>query len=139
MSRSAVLLSFLLVGCGRTEPTSSAPPPAVSSSVSPPSPEPAASSAEPASSAPPTPVVQPLAGFPAVDGACTQDSDCGAAFFDGQCCRQCEPRVGNKAWVKKVNAFCTSKDAGARADCGPKACSWVFGAPRCADGRCVSR
>jgi hypothetical protein len=139
MPRSAIL-AVILLGCGRTEPTSSAPPPASSSSSS------SSSSAEPlaaavtasASVAAPE-SAPPLAGFPAVDGACAQDADCATSFFDDQCCNQCEPRVGSKGWAKKVSDFCTAKDAGRGGSCAPRACSWVFGRPRCVDGRCASR
>lgn len=138
MPRSATLFVIVLVGCGRTEPTTSAPPPAVSSSV-----PPLASAAvapEPSASASASPVRQPLPGYPALDGTCSTDGECAPVFFDDQCCSQCEPRVGNKRWADRVKAFCTSKDggAGARA-CEPRACSWAFGRPRCVDGGCASR
>lgn len=139
MPRSAILV-LVLVGCGRTEPTSSAPPPA-SSSSSWPSAEPLAApvpaSASASASAPDS--APPLAGFPTLDAACAQDADCATAFFDDQCCNQCEPRVGSKGWAKKVNDFCTAKHAGRGGSCAPRACSWVFGRPRCVDGRCASR
>lgn len=136
MPRSVFLFAVVLVGCGRTESTSSAPPPA-SASIAPLAS--AAPSARPAPSAAPADAGTQglLPGFPDHDGACQTDADCAAAYFDDLCCRQCEARVGNKAWVKKVGAFCSkARDAGT---CPPRACSFTLGAARCRDGSCGAR
>lgn len=128
------LASFF--GCHKDEP----PPPPVPSATASVSAAPIQSAAEPLPSASASSTEpRALPGVPPVELACAKDTDCGPAFWSDACCNQCEPRVGTKAWAKKLDAFCT-KPENKGSGCGaPKPCGFAFGAPRCSAGKCVAK
>lgn len=115
----------------------------------PPPPEPLASAA-PIRSAPFKPVTAIIAsasaapsltpmlpGMPPLERSCTKDEDCGSTFYDGLCCTDCMPRLGNKTSVKTIDTFC--KENKPKECPKPAPCGFAFGTPRCNNGQCIAR
>jgi len=133
--REVVIVMLVAAGCHKDDPPAPPPPPpAPSASVSV---APASSSVAPAA---PEPSAAPsaLPGMPPIELACAKDTDCGPAFWSDTCCNQCAPRIGTKAWAKKMDAFCT-KPENKNPTCKPVPCGFAFGVPRCSDGKCVAK
>lgn len=101
--------------------------------------------------APPAPSPKPLpapapSAFPALTDACVADSDCGDTHYGKDCCFRCETSVGDKAWAKRVDAYCLAEaEAGRAKGCNPTLCAppgkgpslgYVNAIPRCVDGHC---
>jgi hypothetical protein len=83
------------------------------------------------------PSVTPMPGLPPLESACTKDEECGATYFDVLCCTDCMPRLGTKESAKKVDAFCKEHKPQSCPKTGP--CGFVFGSPRCMNGKCLAR
>ena len=78
-----------------------------------------------------------MPGIPPLERECTKDEECASTFYDQLCCTDCMPRLGSKASVKKIDAFCKENKPKECPKQGP--CGFVFGAPRCANGKCIAR
>lgn len=131
MLRTVILLAAAAtVACGRSEKAAPTPAASASSSVTVTH---AASSASAASA-----TATASSGFPPVERECAKDADCEAVYFHEDCCPDCAPRVGNRAWASKVKKTCGSREGGTK-NCIAHLCTMAFGKPRCNAGQCVLR
>ncbi len=76
---------------------------------------------------------------PPLDTSCDDESDCtnshANVFDDGTCCFGCGGDPANVVSVSKLSRWCSDH---ARNDCPKKKCE-APPAPKCVDGKCVSR
>ncbi|MBA3461611.1 MAG: hypothetical protein H0T46_16735 [Deltaproteobacteria bacterium] len=83
---------------------------------------------------PPAPAPKPaVAAFPALETSCTTDADCTTTGRWSTCCGVCEQKYASKAYVAKVDAFCTANPA---VQCPGMGCSWGMAKVRCVEGTC---
>ena len=121
MTRNAIL-PVVLLGCGGPSSTTTPAAPVPSLDV------------PPLDASAPTAAEEPQVSAPKVDATCATNDDCEAVFTADDCCAQCRPRIGNKAWKRDLEAYCAKDDH--RGKCEPFACSWGYSKPRCEKGLC---
>ena len=117
MTKRMVVLAVLVAACGGKDP------PVSSTSTTPPAPKPVETAA-----ATPAP-----AAFPALETACATDADCTTTGRWSTCCGVCEQKYASKAYVAKVDAFCTANPP---EQCPPMGCSWGMATVHCVEGVC---
>lgn len=80
-----------------------------------------------------SPPPAPAGGFPAIEAACATDDDCTTTGRWSTCCGVCEQKYASKAYVAKVEAYCTANPP---EQCPPMGCSWGMAKVGCVDGVC---